>query len=184
MSEENIQSYFERFKLIKQGLLPREAVAKEKKPLRKESPKTAAAKAKEREERGDSGLDKYFEHHMKHAAPICMNCGLEARWLLEERYSFLWRSCQAHVLAKKDGIGGFPSVAANLLNHLVLFPHFAGLCNCHGKFDSSYENMAKMDIFPKAIDIINRLYPLIAKEERKYLPEIITQEIKPKLYNK
>lgn len=156
---------------------------KEKKPLRKVSFKKAASDKAEKENKGDSGLDKYFEYHMKHAAPICMNCGLEARWLLEEKYSFLWRSCQAHVLAKKDGIGGFPSVAANLLNHLVLFPHFAGLCNCHGRFDSSYEEMAKMAVFPKAMDIVNRLYPLIAKEERKYLPEILTQEIKPTTFN-
>lgn len=153
------------------------------KGIARKSEKRIAKEKAEKEAGTDKPLDAYFDYHMKHAAPICMNCGMEAKWLLLEEYSFLWRSCQAHVLRKKDNIGGFPSVAANLLNHLVLFSDLAGLCGCHDVFDSSYENMAKMPVFPKAIDIINRLYPQIAPDERKYLPEIITQEIKPTIYN-
>jgi hypothetical protein len=143
-----------------------------------------AAKIKEQKDAGgENGLDKYFDYHMKNSLPKCDNCGMEAGWLLDEKYSFIWRSCQAHVLPKKEGIGGFPSIAANLLNHLVLFPHFAGLCNCHGQYDSSYEAMAKMAVFPKAIDIINQLYPFIAKDEIKYLQEILLQELRPEIYN-
>lgn len=156
---------------------------KKKYSIPKKSEKRLAKEKEQKDNKGDSGLDKYFDYHMKNSFPKCENCGLVAEWLLQEEYSFLWRSCQAHVLAKKDSIGGFPSIAANLLNHLVLFPHFGGLCNCHGLYDSSYEAMAKMAVFPKAIDIINQLYPFIAKDERKYLPEMIVQELKPSIYN-
>lgn len=174
----------EQYNRIKLGLEPKTTGAKLKKPLKKISDKRALENKQSKEAGTETGLDKYFEYHMKNSYPKCENCGLVAEWLLQEKYSFLWRSCQAHVLAKKDSIGGFPSIAANLLNHLVLFPHFAGLCNCHGLYDSSYEAMAKMAVFPKAIDIINQLYPFIAKDERKYLPEIITQELKPEIYRK
>lgn len=160
-------------------------------------PKKSAKRIKKEKEQkdasGENGLDAYFEHHTKTSYPKCDNCGMVAEWLLEDTgdekknaaRKTMWRASQAHVLRKKDGIGGFPSVATRLENHLVLFPRWGGyLCGCHDLFDSSYENMAKMAVFPKAIDIINRLYPYIAADERKYLPEIITQEIKPSLYNK
>lgn len=176
--------YHERLKKIKLGLAPKECVPKPKKYLNKVSPKKAAQIKQLKENGTDKPLDAYFDYHMKNSYPKCENCGMVAEWLLEEKYEFLWRSCQAHVLRKKDSIGGFPSIASNLTNHLVLFPMFAGLCGCHDEFDASYERMAKMAIFPKAIDIINQLYPLIAPDEKKYLPEIIIQEIKPEKYLK
>jgi hypothetical protein len=182
MTEEQLP-YHERLKLIKLGKLPKEAVAKKPKPIARQSEKKKAEIKEQKEAGGESGLDKYFDYHMKNSFPKCENCGMVAEWLLEEKYAHVWRGCQAHVLRKKDNIGGFPSVASNLTNHLVLFPGYGKyLCGCHDLFDSSYEAMAKMAVFPKAIDIINQLYPFIAKDERKYLPEIITQEIKPEIY--
>ena len=157
---------------------------KKKYVLNKVSPARQKKINEQKAEQGESGLDKYFDYHMKNSYPKCENCGMVAEWLLEEKYSFVWRGCQAHVLRKKDGIGGFPSVGSHLANHLVLFPAYGKyLCGCHDQFDSSYENMAKMKIFPKAIDIINQLFPLIASDEKKYLPEIIVQELKPEIYN-
>lgn len=182
MTEDNIP-YRTRLNLIRQGLAEKTTNPKPKKYISRQSEKKKKEIKEQKESGGEAGLDKYFDYHMANSFPKCDNCGMVAKWLLEEKYKFLWRSCQAHVLPKKKEIGGFPSVATNLTNHLVLFPHFAGLCNCHGRFDSSYEEMAKMNIFQKAIDIINQLYPLIKTEERKYLPEIITQEIKPAIYN-
>lgn len=151
----------------------------------KKSAKRIAKEKEQQEAEGESGLDKYFDYHMTHSFPRCDNCGMVAEWLLEEEYKAVWRGCQAHVLRKKDAIGGFPSVATNLTNHLVLFPAYGKyLCGCHDRFDSSYEEMAKMAVFPKAMDIVNQLYPFIAKEERHYLPDIITQEIKPDIFNR
>lgn len=177
--------YWQRLQMIKQGLLPKEAIAKSRKPIKKQSDKKKAELAEQKASGSESELDKYFEYHMTKSYPRCDNCGMVAEWLLKEEYKAVWRGCQAHVLRKKDAIGGFPSVAATLTNHLVLFPGYGKyLCGCHDRFDSSYEEMAKMAVFPKAIDIINQLYPFIAKEERKYLPEIIIQELKPNIYNR
>lgn len=181
----------QKLSLIKNGLMEKECKAKPKKPLKKISDKKAAENKSQKEKKGESGLDKYFDYHTKHSVPKCENCGMEAKWLLEPQedekkqkmYELMWRASQAHVLKKKDGIGGFPSVSTSLTNHLVLFPRWGGyLCGCHDKFDESYEAMAKMPIFKKAIDIINQLYPLIAADEKKYLPEIILQELKPTIY--
>lgn len=165
---------------------------KEYKGIAKVSPKRQAKIDAEKEDKGDLGLDKYFDYWTKNATPVCENCGMQAYWLLEPQedekkqkvYQLMWRACQAHVLKKKDGIGGFPSVATNLTNHLVLFPRWGGyLCGCHDQFDESYEKMATMPVFRKAIDIITQLYPFIKAEEKKYLPEIIAQEIKPEIFN-
>lgn len=175
----------EQYNRIKLGLEKKTTGPKPKKPIARKSEKKLAEEKEQKDNAGDSGLDKYFDYHMTNGFPKCENCGMVAEWLLEEKYAHVWRGCQAHVLRKKDNIGGFPSVATNLTNHLVLFPGFGKyLCGCHDLFDSSYEAMAKMAIFPKAIDIINQLYPFIKAEERKYLPEIITQEIKPEIYGK
>ena len=183
MTEEQLP-YFNRLQQIKLGQRNKEAVPKERKPIPRQSEKKKAELKEQKENKGDSGIDKYFEYHMANSFPRCDNCGMVAEWLLEEKYKAVWRGCHAHVLKKKDSIGGFPSVGTNLLNHLVLFPGYGKyLCGCHDRFDSSYEEMAKMAVFPKAIDIINKLYPLIAKEERKYLPDIIIQEIRPEIYN-
>lgn len=185
-------SYLDERRMRKEGLLPKLPTKKEPKPLKKVSDKKAAEIKDYKESGGDNEMDKYFDYHMKNSFPRCDNCGMEAKWLLEPQedkekakmYLLMWRASQAHVLRKKDGIGGFPSIATNLTNHLVLFPRWGGyLCGCHDLYDSSYENMAKMAVFPKAIDIINQLYPFIKTEEKKYLPEIITQEIQPEIYN-
>lgn len=180
-----LSEYQKQLALIRSGQAPKTTGPKPKKPLKRVSDKKAAEDKLAKEDSGESGLDKYFDYHMTNSFPKCDNCGMVAEWLLEEKYAHVWRGCQAHVLRKKDNIGGFPSVATNLTNHLVLFPGYGKyLCGCHDLFDSSYEAMAKMAVFPKAIDIINQLYPFIAKEERKYLPEIITQEIKPEIYSR
>lgn len=147
---------------------------KEKKPIAKKSAKKIAeekeAKAK------PSSLNYYFDYHMANAIPKCMNCGFEAAWLKDEKYKKIWKACQAHVLPKRKEYG-FPSLAGNLDNHLVLFPSFGGtLCGCHGFFDSSWFNATTMEVWPKAVDIFKKLQPLIPKEERKNIPE---QFLKP-----
>lgn len=165
---------------------------KEYKPIAKISEKRKAKLKEQKSNEGESGLDKYFEHHMINSIPKCENCGLEAHWLVkeyedkkqQEAYRLMWRASQAHVLAKKDNFGGFPSVSTNLSNHLVLFPSWGGyLCGCHDEFDSSYEKAAMMPIFKKAADIVQSLYPLLSHEEKSRLPEIYIQEIKPEIYN-
>lgn len=150
---------------------------KERKPIAKVSKKRAEKLAAEREARGDGAEDKYFDYWMKNAVPRCEECGMEAPWLLEPQYSVMWRACQAHVLPKKKKYG-FPSLRDNLDNHMVLFPSFGGhLCGDHGFFDSSWFNATTMNVWPKAVEIFKKLYPLIPENERKNIPEQLLKEL-------
>lgn len=87
-----------------------------------------------------------------------------------------WHGSIAHVLPKSD----YPSVSTHPLNYMIL-KMWGGT---HGQYDSSWENASKMKIWPYAVKIINILYPLLNREERARLSEIIVQEIKPEVYNK
>lgn len=83
-----------------------------------------------------------------------------------------YRCATAHVLPKKKEYG-FPSVASNPINRLFLG---AG-CGCHNKYDSSWEKAATMKVWPMAVEIFKKLYPLIPAHERKNIPEVFLQEI-------
>lgn len=99
--------------------------------------------------------------------PHCAECGA----YIPKAY---YRAATAHCLSKRKEYG-FPSVAANLINKLFLG---AG-CGCHSRYDRSWEDAAQMKVFPMAIEIFKKLYPLIAKSERKNIPEVFRQEIEP-----
>lgn len=144
--------------------------------LRKVSPKRAA------KIEAQKGLvvdpNEFFAYHMKNAVPWCMECHMEAPWLLDPNYAKVWRACQAHILPKKKEYG-FPSLRDNLENHLVLFPSFGGkLCGCHGFYDSSWYNASTMKIWPFVIQTFIDLYPQIPQNERKNIPEVFLPYIK------
>ncbi len=170
-------SYFERFQKIKLGHLPKEAVPKPKKYLNKQSEKKKKELEEQKSVNREKKEDDYYEYWMKNAVPKCENCGMEAHWLLEEKYAMIWRACQAHLLPKKKNFG-FPSLRNNLDNHAVLFPSWGGLlCGCHGWYDSSWYNASTMDIWPKAKEIIiEKLIPLVPEKEKKNIPEILIPE--------
>lgn len=117
-------------------------------------------------------LDKWFGHFMAASKPVCEECGLVAKWLLKPEYEKLWKACQAHILPKKENYG-FPSLATNYDNHIVLFPSWGGfLCGCHGLYDSSWYNACKMKIWSKVGRIfVSKLYPVMPDNEKKLLPE-------------
>lgn len=187
--EQNLP-YHERLRLIKLGQLPKEAVAKPKKRIPKISEKRKKELAEQKESSSDKKEDEYFEYWMKNGVPKCEECGMEAFWLLEPQadkekekaYKMIWRACHAHVLPKKKTYG-FPSLRNELDNHLVLFPSWGGLlCGCHGFYDSNWYNASTMNIWKKAIQIIQeKLYHKIPPNEKKNLSEIILQELNPEI---
>jgi hypothetical protein len=187
MSEKTL-SYQEQRRLRKAGLLPALPTKKEKKPLKKKSPKTLAREKQQRmEQTTDKKEDDYYEYWMEHAEPVCAECGMTAYWLLEpqedekkrESYRLMWRACQAHLLPKKKEYG-FPSLRNNLDNHIVLFPAWGGhLCGDHGFYDSSWFNASTMKIWPEVKQIIiEKLIPLVSEKEKKNIPEILLKELK------
>jgi len=173
--------YRQRLNLIRNGLADKTTGPKPPKKLKRVSDKKAAEMKAEKEKRTDKPVDEYFSYHMTHSKPVCMECGMEAYWLLEEQtdpqkkkaYELMWRASQAHILPKKKK-HGFPSVAGVLENHLVLFPSWGGhLCGDHGFFDSNWYNATTMKIWPKVVEIFKTyLYPRLTEEEKKRLPDV------------
>lgn len=120
--------------------------------------------------------EKWFEDRMKENIPVCMNCGMEANWLLQPEYKKIWRACQAHILPKRKTM--FPSVATHPLNHMVLFPVWGGhLCGCHDEFDSAWYNATGMDVWPKAVERFRQFEKDIAQSERRRIPDQLRQYI-------
>lgn len=142
--------------------------------LKPVSPKRAAKIAAQKSELGGepTDLEKWFTHFMEISEPVCAECGMRADWLKQPGYEKLWQACQAHILPKKKNYG-FPSLATNLDNHIVLFPSWGGhLCGCHGFYDSNWYNATTMKIWDKVVKRFNeKLFAKIPEHEKKNIPE-------------
>ena len=103
--------YHERLKLIKQGLLPKEAVAKPKKPIKKVSDKRKTELA---EGKGDDALDKWFEERRVEMTGRCVLCNGKT----EKNNNETYRRSIHHLLDKRPSM--FPSVAIHPDNWLEL----------------------------------------------------------------
>jgi hypothetical protein len=150
---------------------------KKKQPIAKKSAKKIA------QEKEQAQLDKingdtkelWYDERMNENLPVCMNCGMEANWLLEPEYEKIWRACQAHILPKRQT--QFPSVAQHPLNHLVLFPVWGGhLCGCHDEFDSGWFNATTMKVWEIAVHRFREFESAIAPKERYRIPEQFFQK--------
>lgn len=100
--------------------------------------------------------------------PYCQECGK----FIPQKY---YRAATAHVLPKRKEYG-FPSVATHFDNFLML----GSGCGCHQKYDRTWEEAATMKVFPLAVVIFLKLYPLLTQEEKKNIPEVFLQELQPK----
>lgn len=116
--------------------------------------------------------------------PYCMECELLGKkTFIPEHIQMVgqklklsgYRIATAHVLPKRKEYG-FPSVSSNPINKLIL----ADSCGHHSMYDSSWEKAATMKVWPLAIEIFKKLYPLIAAAEKKNIPEVLLQELEPK----
>lgn len=120
--------------------------------------------------------EQWFQDRMKESLPVCMNCGMEATWLLQPEYEKIWRACQAHILPKRKT--QFPSIATHPSNHLVLFPVWGGhLCGCHDEYDSGWYNATTMRVWPIAVERFKQFEKSIAPKERRHIPEQLLQYI-------
>lgn len=107
----------------------------------------------------------WFEEIKRKELPICWETGDKIP------ISYM-RAATAHILPKKDGIGGFPSVATHPLNYLILSP----LNGSHDK-THTWSKFQTMKVWPKAVERFKQIYPFIALKERKYLPDCLLQEL-------
>lgn len=129
-------------------------------------------KAKKVIEVEETKLQKWYSEIMEKEVARCWETGEP----INKQDKKAWHGSIAHVLPKGD----YPSVATHPLNYMIL-KMWGG---AHGQYDASWEKAAKMKVWPHACKIFNILYPLLSREEKSRLPEIIIQELKPEVYNR
>jgi hypothetical protein len=184
--EQQIPSYFERMKLIKLGLLPKEAVKKMPKKLKQVSDKKRKEDAEAKGKGGDSELDLFFDAMLKRCTGKCLFCNSKTtaidpsfyrddneKWSQEandrkhERtIETMKRASIAHLLPKREiNKGGFPSVGTNEDNWIEL------CWQCHHSFDTGkitwimLKDSKEWDIIKEKL--LNVL-PVVAMEERSH----------------
>ena len=91
-------SYLEDRAKRKNGLLPPLPTKKEKKPLNRIAPKTAAKRKLEKENDGDSGLDRWHEERRAEATGKCVLCGGKS----EKNNDKTYRCSNHHILEQKS----------------------------------------------------------------------------------
>jgi hypothetical protein len=147
---------------------------KEPKPLAKESAKTKAKKASEKKARGedDTMKERWFQARRKEMTGSCMHCG-EASCKSKDQY---FRHSIAHILPKSL----FESVALHPLNWIELC--FWG-ASCHTNMDNKTLDLIDMNCWDTIVERFIAMYPAIAKEERKYIPDVLLQYVKDNQYH-
>jgi hypothetical protein len=115
-----------------------------------------------------------FAKRMSEVPAICDNCGAEAEWIKQPKYYKLWKAAKAHLLEKRH----FKSIQTHPLNFLTLFAGFSGVCDCHDDYDHDWERASKMNVWETVINRFKILYPLIAPEERKFIPQVLLETLK------
>lgn len=132
----------------------------------KVSKKRRQSDREEKEHRNgeDTEQQKWYKAIIASEDRVCWNCNADlSRLSRDEMFS-----CVAHVLPKSI----FPSVAMHHHNYMILGRY----CNCHGQYDSSWENASKMPIFKEAVDRFIIMEPDIS--ERSKIPDVFLHYIK------
>lgn len=144
--------------------------------IAKKSQKKLAQEAAAKDEAGNTEQVRWYKGKMGKSQAICENCKKFAVWMKKPEYKKIWHSSQAHVLPKAL----FPSVATHPCNHMVLFPGFSQVCNCHDLYDQSWESAMEMKVWPTALERIVMMFPNLTEEEVRRLPEPVKNYINNK----
>lgn len=152
--------YSERLKLIKLGLMPKEAVSKVRKSIPKVSNKRKISNVKNKENGSDIEIDRFFEKMRKEMTGKCVFCGGKTEKNNDKYYKF----SIAHLFPKKPSM--FPSIATHPLNWLELC-YFGN--SCHSNFDNgklSFELLKDSKEWDIIVHKFNQLSPLLTDTER------------------
>ena len=159
-------NYTEKLKLIKLGLLPKEAIKKPKKPIKKVSDKKAAEMKSEKESRigGETDLVRWFKMQMKIMPEVCEETGLRIETKI---YQYAIMSI-CHILPKSK----VKSVALHPLNRMFFIPDF------HTKFDAmSWDEKEKLGCWPVIKERLIMMSPDLSQEDLRYLPDSVRNYI-------
>lgn len=179
-------NYQEKLRKIKLGLLPKEAVAKKKTPMKKISDKKRLADAEEKNRGSDSELDLFFDAMLKKCTGKCLFCNSKTtaidpkfwrddnpKWSEEANERKHERSVEAmkrasiaHLLPKREiDKGGFPSVGTHEDNWIEL------CWQCHHDLDNNkitWEFIKDSKEWDLIKEKLLNVLPMVAPEEKKH----------------
>lgn len=125
-------------------------------------------------EGAEGGLkENWFAERRKQMTGACLFCGGKT----EASNDKTFRNSIAHLLPKKDGIGGVPSVKYHPDNWIELC--WTGN-SCHDNLDHAMitwemlRDSAEWDII---VEKFKKIYPFVAPQERRFVPELLLQTI-------
>jgi len=155
-----MSDYFKRMQQIKLGLLPKEAVPKPKKQIKKVSDKKAAEMKEQKAAGSDWAMDLFFQSQRKSMTGRCLFCNGDTMKKDDEKFHF----SLAHLLPKAI----FKSVATHPDNIIELC--FYGE-SCHTNFDNGMITWEFIKDSAEWLIIREKLLtvlPLVAEDERKH----------------
>ena len=160
MSEDQpILPYNERLRLIKLGRLPKEAVAKKRKPINKVSEKKRKEMQEAKDEAGDTELVRWFRGRIKVMGKNCCECGMKVETGIYQ-YAIMHI---AHLLEKRSNM--FPSTRFHPLNFITL------CVDHHHYYDNvGWEDREKMAIWPLVYERLVMIFPSIDPIELRHFP--------------
>lgn len=159
MSIENIR------KLKEQAKLPKKH--KPRKPIAKKSKKKIQQEAEEKKGGKDASAakERWFQERRRELTGYCKNCQKPSFKKSDEYFRF----SIAHILAKRKSM--FPSVALHPENYLELCG------DCHRNLDDCMIDLTELSCWNEVVVKFQNIYPSIAPEERKRIPDILLQYI-------
>lgn len=168
-----MSDYFERMKLIKLGLLPKESGAKPKKPIAKISEKKKKEMAEAKDANGETDLVRFFKACMKRMTGHCCNCF--NRTETKNYEAAIFSIC--HILDKRDTV--CPSVKTHPCNWIEL------CVDCHKEFDTPPLEIGKtlwdkregMGIWPIVRDRLVMVWPDLHPSEHRHFPDSVKKWI-------
>lgn len=117
---------------------------------------------------GKSGeLWRWFERQRESMIGKCAHCG--GRTQKHDDDTFYYSI--AHLLPKNH----FKSIATNDLNWIELC-YYGN--SCHANYDRNMLDLTELNCFDEVIEKFVKLYPFIAKEERRRIPHILLEYLK------
>jgi hypothetical protein len=119
-----------------------------------------------KEVKGGAELQRWFQDRRKEMKGICSHCGGKSCKDSDTYYKF----SIAHILPKAY----FKSVATHPLNYIELC-HFGK--SCHDNFDRHMIDIMDLNCFDEVITKFVAMYPSIAPNERRRIPEVLLQYI-------
>lgn len=125
----------------------------------------------QKEANTDDGLWKWFEERRTEMKGVCANCGKPTCKNDDEKFHF----SIAHLLPKNF----FDSVKTNPNNWIELC--FWGEKSCHTNFDQKMLDLIDMNCFSTIVDRFVAMYPMIDKNERRRIPNVLMQYIEVEL---